>query len=34
VRLEDDIVIGKTENVNLFKNIPIEADEIEELMNS
>jgi Xaa-Pro aminopeptidase len=34
VRLEDDIVIGKEENVNLFKNIPIEVDEIEELMNS
>ena len=34
VRLEDDIVIGKEENVNLFKDIPIEPDEIEELMNS
>lgn len=34
VRLEDDIVIGRDENVNLFKNIPIEADEIEEIMNS
>ncbi len=34
VRLEDDIVIGKEENVNLFKDIPIEVDEIEELMNS
>ncbi|NNC88344.1 MAG: aminopeptidase P family protein [Akkermansiaceae bacterium] len=34
VRLEDDILIGKDENVNLFANIPVEAGEIEELMNS
>lgn len=34
IRLEDDILIGKDENINLFKNIPIEADEIEELMNA
>lgn len=34
IRLEDDILIGKDENINLFKNIPIEAEEIEELMNS
>lgn len=34
IRLEDDIVIGKDANLNLFQNIPIEADEIEELMNS
>jgi len=32
IRLEDDIVIGETENINLFKNIPIEVDEIEALM--
>ena len=32
IRLEDDVVIGETENINLFKNIPIEADEIEALM--
>ncbi|YCM44970.1 aminopeptidase P N-terminal domain-containing protein [Verrucomicrobiaceae bacterium 227] len=32
VRLEDDVVIGETENINLFKNIPIEVDEIEALM--
>ncbi len=34
VRLEDDVVIQSTgEPFNLMKNIPIEADEIEELMN-
>ena len=34
VRLEDDVVIqSKGEPFNLMKNIPIEADEIEELMN-
>lgn len=32
VRLEDDVVIGETENINLFKNVPIETDEIEALM--
>ena len=35
VRLEDDVVIQKTgEPFNLMGNIPIEVDEIEELMNS
>ena len=35
IRLEDDVVIQeKGEPINLMKNIPIEADEIEELMNS
>jgi len=35
IRLEDDVVIRKTgEPFNLMKNIPIEADEIEDLMNS
>ena len=34
VRLEDDVVIGKNKNINLMGNIPIEADEIEELMNA
>lgn len=35
IRLEDDLVIQeKGEPFNLMKNIPIEADEIEELMNS
>ena len=35
IRLEDDVVIQETgEPVNLMKSIPIEADEIEELMNA
>jgi len=35
IRLEDDVVIQKTgDPVNLMKNIPIEIDEIESLMNS
>jgi len=33
VRLENDIVIGKDANIDLFDQIPIEAEEIEELMN-
>ena len=34
IRLEDDVVIQRNgEPSNLMKNIPIEADEIEELMN-
>ena len=34
IRLEDDIVVQKEgEPFNLMKNIPIEAGEIEELMN-
>jgi Xaa-Pro aminopeptidase len=34
IRLEDDVVIQKKgEPLNLMKNIPIEAEEIEELMN-
>lgn len=34
IRLEDDVVIQKTgEAFNLMRNIPIEAEEIEELMN-
>ena len=32
VRLENDIVIGKDKNFDLMGNIPIEAEEIEELM--
>ena len=32
VRLENDVVIGKDKNFDLMGNIPIEADEIEELM--
>jgi Xaa-Pro aminopeptidase len=34
IRLENNFVIGKTKNIDLMKNIPIEADEIEELMNA
>lgn len=33
VRLENDIVIGKDANIDLFGKIPIEAEEIEDLMN-
>ncbi|MCX8080013.1 MAG: aminopeptidase P N-terminal domain-containing protein [Bacteroidia bacterium] len=33
IRLEDDILITTNGNQNLMKNIPIEADEIEALMN-
>ena len=34
VRLEDDVVVQKSgEPINLMGNIPIEADEIEALMN-
>lgn len=32
IRLEDDVIIGETENINMFKNIPIEVAEIEALM--
>ncbi len=34
VRLENIVVIGETENENLMANIPIDADEIESLMNA
>ncbi len=34
IRLENNILITETGNEDLFKDIPIEADEIEELMNS
>ncbi len=33
IRLEDDILIGETENKNLTPDIPIEIEEIEDLMN-
>ena len=34
IRLEDDVVVQSNgEPINLMKNIPIEAEEIEELMN-
>ena len=35
IRIEDDVVVQEEGSpVNLMRNIPIEADEIEELMNS
>jgi Xaa-Pro aminopeptidase len=35
IRLEDDVVIqGSGEPFNLMRNIPIEVDEIEELMHA
>ncbi|MBI4930952.1 MAG: aminopeptidase P N-terminal domain-containing protein [Bacteroidetes bacterium] len=34
IRLENDILITKNGNDDLMKNIPIEADEIEEMMNA
>ena len=34
IRLENDILITKGDPNDLMKNIPIEIDEIEELMNS
>ena len=34
IRLEDDIVITEDGHVNLMANIPIEAEEIEDLMNA
>jgi Xaa-Pro aminopeptidase len=34
VRLENDVRIGKDGNVDLMESIPIEAGEIEELMNA
>lgn len=34
VRLENDVVIGKDKNFDLMHNIPIEVEELEELMNA
>lgn len=34
IRLENDVLIGKDSNFDLMGNIPIEAEEIEELMNA
>jgi Xaa-Pro aminopeptidase len=34
IRLENDILITDDGNIDLMEHIPIEADEIEELMNS
>jgi Xaa-Pro aminopeptidase len=33
IRLENDILVTENQPIDLFKNIPIEVDEIEELMN-
>jgi Xaa-Pro aminopeptidase len=33
VRIENDVLLGKDRNIDLMAGIPIEADEIEELMN-
>ena len=33
IRLEDDILIGRDNNVNLMENIPILPEEIEDIMN-
>ncbi len=33
VRLENNVVIGKNKNIDLMKNIPIDVEEIEEMMN-
>ena len=34
IRLENDILITKSGNINLMADIPVEADHIEEIMNS
>ena len=35
IRLEDDVIVRKNgEPINMMKNIPIEIEEIEELMNN
>lgn len=34
IRLEDDVVITKNGHINLMKNIPIEAEEIEDIMSA
>jgi Xaa-Pro aminopeptidase len=34
IRLENNVVIQKNGVLDLMKNIPVEADEIEDLMNS
>ena len=33
-RLENNYLIGRDENIDLMATIPVEADEIEEIMNS
>lgn len=34
IRIENNVVVQRDRNIDLMKNIPIEADEIEELMNA
>jgi len=34
VRIENNVVIGKKGNIDLMRSIPIEAEEIEEIMNT
>ena len=34
IRLENNVVIGRNKNFDLMKNIPIDAEEIEEIMNN
>ena len=34
IRLEDDVMITENGTLNLMKQIPIEAEEIEEIMNT
>ena len=34
IRLEDNVLVQESGNINLMANIPIDPDEIEELMNS
>jgi Xaa-Pro aminopeptidase len=34
IRLENNIVITESRNIDLLENVPIEADEIEEITNS
>ena len=34
IRLENDILLTENSNIDLMDDIPVEADEIEELMNS
>ena len=34
IRLENDIVIGHNENIDLMSKIPIETEEIEEILNN
>ena len=33
IRLEDNVLIGRDENMNLFASFPIEVGEIEDAMN-